>query len=108
MPLTVSILVGWRDSARVVGYTEVEPVFGDHSQRPVSSNYPLARRAGKIGAVKPPSLPLGRRPRAGYLGHDQHTAPDLLQGGFRGHPGDELHKGTLKSILKAADLEAKE
>jgi predicted RNA binding protein YcfA (HicA-like mRNA interferase family) len=25
-----------------------------------------------------------------------------------GHPGDELPKGTLKSILKAADLEAKE
>jgi predicted RNA binding protein YcfA (HicA-like mRNA interferase family) len=24
-----------------------------------------------------------------------------------GHPGDELPKGTLKSILKAADLEAK-
>jgi predicted RNA binding protein YcfA (HicA-like mRNA interferase family) len=24
------------------------------------------------------------------------------------HPGDELPKGTLKSILKAADLEAKE
>jgi predicted RNA binding protein YcfA (HicA-like mRNA interferase family) len=25
-----------------------------------------------------------------------------------GHPGDELPKGTLKSILKAAGLEAKE
>jgi predicted RNA binding protein YcfA (HicA-like mRNA interferase family) len=25
-----------------------------------------------------------------------------------GHPGHELPKGTMKSILKAADLEAKE
>jgi hypothetical protein len=37
----------------MVGYTEVEPIFGDYARRRVASNYRLAGCAGKIGAVKP-------------------------------------------------------
>ena len=39
--------------------------------------------------------------------HYKHSSkPNVVT--IPGHPGDELPKGTLKSILKAADLEAKE
>jgi predicted RNA binding protein YcfA (HicA-like mRNA interferase family) len=39
--------------------------------------------------------------------HYKHSSkPDVVT--IPGYPGDELPKGTLKSILKAADLEAKE
>ena len=38
--------------------------------------------------------------------HFKHaTKPNVVTN--PGHPGDELPKGTLKSILKAADLEGK-
>ena len=44
--------------------------------------------------------------RAAIATYKHPSKPNVVT--ILGHPGDELPKGTLKAILKAANLEAKE
>jgi hypothetical protein len=64
----VNILVreGWRDSVRVVEYMDIGPPLRRSlpASRAVLNHRGVRARGCKIGAVKPPFLPLARRPRA--------------------------------------------